>query len=127
MTQRALNASHHAEVASSAIDSPATRQLNSRRNSSNQMARDERLNKRNRQPPAEIRTQTESCPESGHPVQERGLFEPRRAPKFWGDEVAGTRHRAADRSIARFVRSVDPKAIQLIEIERRNSDRKRGE
>src|SRR5437763_16579523 len=43
VTQSPLNASHQAEVASNAIESAATRQLNSRRKISNHTARDERL------------------------------------------------------------------------------------
>ena len=96
---------HPAEVPRIAVANHAGRSPNWRRSRQKNSARNTTETIATGSAGRRIVTQPEPEADARHPIKQRRFFEPRLAPKPRRNPIAGARHFAADRGIARLVRS----------------------
>ena len=85
-------------------------------------ARRNKAQNRNGQTSGEIRIQTQSRSNSGHPVEERRFFKPGRAPQPRCDPISRTSHRLPNRCVSWFIRLQNACAVKVVKI--KNADRR---
>ncbi len=83
---------------------------------------EQRAENGNGQAGGEVGAEAGEGAEGGHPIEERGLFEPGRAPEAGGDPVTGAGHLAADGGVARFVRPEHAEGGEVVETEDEQRD-----
>ena len=72
---------------------------------------------RARQARRQFRVEPQAKPQSAQPIQQRGLFEPGRAPQARCNPIAGARHFARHRRIPRLVRPEQAHRAQIVKVE----------